>query len=100
MLTMISTAAMVRSGKVYENLMVDVAPTSQKLVERAKGLVMHLGGVDYEEAGALLERCDYEVKPAVVMAARPPTGMPTNALSRGTKIENGVPGAWTAIGSS
>ena len=69
MLTMISTAAMIRSGKVYENLMVDVAPTSQKLVERAKGLVMHLGDVDYEEAASLLESCNYQVKPAVVMAA-------------------------------
>jgi N-acetylmuramic acid 6-phosphate etherase len=70
MLTMISTASMVRSGKVYENLMVDVAPTSQKLVERAKGLVMQLGGVDYDEAGVLLESAGYQVKPAVVMAVR------------------------------
>ena len=70
MLTMISTAAMVRSGKVYENLMVDVAPTSQKLIERAKGLVMLLAGVDYEEAGELLEATDYQVKPAVIMATR------------------------------
>lgn len=70
MLTMITTAAMVRSGKVYENLMVDVAPTSQKLVERAKGLVMHLASVDYDEAASLLERCDYEVKSAVLMAVR------------------------------
>ncbi len=70
MLTMISTTAMVRVGKVYENLMVDVAPTSQKLVERAKGLVMRLSDVDYEAAGTLLEASDYQVKPAVVMARR------------------------------
>lgn len=68
MLTMISTTAMVRWGKTYENLMVDVAPTSQKLVERAKGLVMELGGVDYERAAGLLEQTGQRVKPAVIMA--------------------------------
>lgn len=68
MLTMLTTAAMVRWGKTYENLMVDVAPTSRKLVERAKGLVMHLGGVDYERAAALLADSDHQVKTAVVMA--------------------------------
>lgn len=68
MLTMISTAAMVRWGKTYENLMVDVAPTSQKLVERAKGLVMELSGVDYERAAGLLDATGYRVKPAVLMA--------------------------------
>jgi N-acetylmuramic acid 6-phosphate etherase len=68
MLTMISTAAMVRWGKTYENLMVDVAPTSQKLVERAKGLVMELADVDYEHAARLLEETDYRVKHAVLIA--------------------------------
>lgn len=68
MLTMLTTAAMVRWGKTYENLMVDVAPTSRKLVERAKGLVMHLADVDYDTAATLLARTDHEVKTAVVMA--------------------------------
>jgi N-acetylmuramic acid 6-phosphate etherase len=68
MLTMVSTAAMVRWGKTYENLMVDVAPTSQKLVERAKGLVMELGDVDYEQAARLLDETDYRVKHAVLIA--------------------------------
>jgi N-acetylmuramic acid 6-phosphate etherase len=68
MLTMISTAAMVRIGKTYENLMVDVAPTSAKLRERAKGLVMSLGGVEYDAAAQLLETADYQVKPAILMA--------------------------------
>jgi N-acetylmuramic acid 6-phosphate etherase len=67
-LTMLSTAAMVRWGKVYENLMVDVRPTSAKLVERAKGLVMHLGGVEYERATQLLEQSEHDVKLAVLMA--------------------------------
>ena len=68
MLTMITTTAMVRWGKTYENLMVDVAPTSQKLIERAKGLVMELGAIDYEEAGVLLDQTGFRVKPAVIMA--------------------------------
>ncbi len=68
MLTMLSTAAMIRSGKVYENLMVDVQPTSEKLVERAKGLVMQIGGVEYAEASRLLDATGFQVKPAVLMA--------------------------------
>jgi N-acetylmuramic acid 6-phosphate etherase len=69
-LTMITTASMVRIGKVYENLMVDLRPTSKKLMERAKGIVMHLGGVEYDEAARLLRLTDWQVKPAVIMAAR------------------------------
>ncbi len=68
MLTMLSTAAMIRTGKVYENFMVDVEPTSEKLMERAKGLVMQVGRVDYDEAARLLHRTAYRVKPAVIMA--------------------------------
>jgi N-acetylmuramic acid 6-phosphate etherase len=68
LLTMITTAAMVRWGKTYENLMVDVAPTSQKLIERAKGLVMELGGVGYEDAARLLDETGFRVKHAVIMA--------------------------------
>jgi N-acetylmuramic acid 6-phosphate etherase len=71
--TMLTTTAMVLWGKVYENLMVDVAPTSQKLRERAKGLVMHLGEVEYERASQLLDAAEYRVKPAIVMAR---TGCP------------------------
>lgn len=67
MLTMISTAAMVRSGKIYENLMVDVRPTSEKLRERAKGLVMHLAAVDYPKAQLLLEAAVWDVKLATLM---------------------------------
>lgn len=68
MLTMLSTAVMVRLGKVYGNLMVDVAPTSQKLRERAKGLVMDIAGIDYDEAAGLLSECGDDVKAAIVMS--------------------------------
>src|SRR5690606_9045726 len=47
-LNMLSTAAMIRLGKVYENMMVDLQMTNQKLVERSKRIVMIATGVDYE----------------------------------------------------
>ncbi|MFP4228166.1 MAG: N-acetylmuramic acid 6-phosphate etherase [Salinivenus sp.] len=66
-LNMITTAAMVRLGKVYENMMVDLQRTSDKLVQRAIRTVMMVTGVDYEEADAVLDRCDGHVKTAIVM---------------------------------
>lgn len=67
-LTLLSTAAMVAVGKTWSNLMVDVRPTSSKLRERAKGMVMLLADVRYERAAELLAACDDEVKTAVTMA--------------------------------
>src|SRR4030095_9864738 len=49
-LNMITTAAFVRTGKVYENMMVDLMATSEKLVERSRRTVMTVTGVDYEKA--------------------------------------------------
>jgi N-acetylmuramic acid 6-phosphate etherase len=69
-LNMISTASMVRLGKVYENLMVDVRPNSAKLVERGKGIVMMLTGLSYEEASRVYEAAGRDVKKAVVMQRR------------------------------
>ena len=66
-LNMITTAAMVRLGKVYENMMVDLRRTSEKLVERGIRTVMMVTGVEYETADAVLNRCDGHVKTAVVM---------------------------------
>lgn len=66
-LNMISTALMVRSGRTYGNLMVDVQATNAKLRKRATRLVMLIGEVDEPTAVAALEGCDYEVKTAVVM---------------------------------
>jgi N-acetylmuramic acid 6-phosphate etherase len=67
-LNMISTASMVKIGKVYENLMVDLKPASEKLVERAKGIVVMLAGVGYDEAAEIFERSGGSVKVSVVMA--------------------------------
>ena len=66
-LNMITTAAMVRIGKVYENMMVDLRRTSEKLVERGIRTVMMVTGVEYETADAVLDRCDGHVKTAIVM---------------------------------
>ena len=66
-LNMITTAAMVRLGKVYENMMVDLRRTSEKLVERGIRTVMMVTGVDYDAADAVLTRCDGHVKTALVM---------------------------------
>jgi len=66
-LNMITTAAMVRLGKVYENMMVDLQRTSGKLVERGIRTVMMVTGVAYEEADAVLDACDGHVKTAIVM---------------------------------
>ena len=66
-LNMITTAAMIRMGKVYKNMMVDLQRTSQKLVERANRTVMMVTGVDYETATRTLDQCDGHVKTAIVM---------------------------------
>ncbi|MFE8700261.1 N-acetylmuramic acid 6-phosphate etherase [Cytobacillus sp. FJAT-54145] len=67
-LNMISTATMVKLGKVYQNLMVDVNTSNYKLKERAKNIIMEITNKPYEKAEELLIQTNYEVKPAIVMA--------------------------------
>lgn len=67
-LNTISTGAMVRQGKVFENVMVDLHLTNKKLVERAKRIIMLFAKTDYEEATGLLESADNHVKTAIVMS--------------------------------
>lgn len=69
-LNTISTATMVRLGKVYENLMVDVVATNRKLRSRAARLVQRIADVDAPRAATLLEMARGNVKVAVVMARR------------------------------
>ncbi|MEV5834807.1 N-acetylmuramic acid 6-phosphate etherase [Nocardia sp. NPDC052112] len=64
---MLSTAAMVRAGKVYGNLMVDMRPTNAKLVDRARRIVAEATGADPDTAAALLDAADGHVKTAIVM---------------------------------
>jgi N-acetylmuramic acid 6-phosphate etherase len=66
-LNMITTTAMVRLGKTYENMMIDLQMTNKKLIERAKRIVMMITGVSYEEAQDYLNKANYHVKSALVM---------------------------------
>lgn len=67
-LNMISTSLMIKYGKVYQNLMVDVQPTNLKLLERAKRIIMHASKCTSEEATKFLHQSDYNVKVAVCIA--------------------------------
>jgi len=67
-LNMISTTAMIRLGKVYGNLMVDLQPWSEKLRSRAKKIITLTTGLPQAKAGKLLEDAGYNVKVALVMA--------------------------------
>lgn len=66
-LNMISTASMVGIGKVYQNFMVDLKPTNEKLEERSKRNIMEVTGVDYETAASYFEKSKHQVKIAIVM---------------------------------
>jgi N-acetylmuramic acid 6-phosphate etherase len=66
-LNAITTAAMVRLGKAYGNLMVDLRPTSAKLEDRARRIVAAATGTDEREASRLLRSAGGEVKTAIVM---------------------------------
>ncbi|MFQ6676370.1 MAG: N-acetylmuramic acid 6-phosphate etherase, partial [Fidelibacterota bacterium] len=66
-LNMISTATMVRLGKVYGNLMVDVKAVSEKLLDRATRIICQLTSLSYTEAAQLLRRAHNEAKTAIVM---------------------------------
>lgn len=67
-LNMLSTGSMIRLGKVYENVMVDLQLTNKKLEERAKKIVMMFAGVSYDEAGDWLQKANIHVKTALVMS--------------------------------
>jgi len=67
-LNMLTTGAMIRLGKVYQNVMVDLQLTNKKLEERAKRIVMILAGLEYKEASVYLDKADYHVKTALLMA--------------------------------
>jgi N-acetylmuramic acid 6-phosphate etherase len=68
-LNAITTAAMVRLGKVYRNFMVDLRPGSAKLRDRALRIIEAAGAVSREEAERLYDAADGEVKTAIVMAS-------------------------------
>jgi N-acetylmuramic acid 6-phosphate etherase len=66
-LNMLTTTTMIKLGKVYGNLMVDLNASNVKLVERSRHIVMEITGVSYEEAVMTLNATNQKVKPAIVM---------------------------------
>ena len=66
-LNMLTTAAMIRIGKTYGNLMVDLQVGSEKLKDRARRIITTVTGIEYDEADALLKRAKWNVKAAIVM---------------------------------
>ena len=66
-LNMLSTGAMIKLGKVYENLMVDVEATNLKLIERCKRIVMEATGANRKIAEDYLERANYDVKLSIFL---------------------------------
>ena len=87
-LNMLTTAAMVRTGKTYGNLMVDVKTGSEKLKDRARRILTIVSGIDYQAADKLLKRAHWNVKAAIVMQK---TGLPfRQALSKLRRAESRV----------
>ncbi len=87
-LNMLTTTAMVRVGKTYGNLMVDVRTGSAKLKDRARRIVMAIAGVPAPRARTLLRRARWNVKAAIVMhEARVPY---SEALARLRRAEGQV----------
>ncbi len=66
-LNMLTTTSMIRLGKVYENMMIDLQMTNKKLVERSKKIVMTITGLNYDDASVALENAKGHVKTALVM---------------------------------
>lgn len=78
-LNMLSTGSMIKIGKVYGNLMVDVQASNQKLIERCKRIVSEATGVDRTRAEVLLELTHYDVKLAILVEK---TGLPLDQATQ------------------
>ncbi len=69
-LNMLSTGVMIRMGYVYDNLMVNLQPKNEKLMDRARRIVADAGGVESQKAALLLNAAGGNVKTAIVMAKK------------------------------
>jgi N-acetylmuramic acid 6-phosphate etherase len=87
-LNMLTTIAMIKVGKTYGNLMVDVQTGSEKLKDRARRIIVMVTGVTYDDADGLLKRAKWNVKAAIVMQKTSMT-LP-QALRRLKKAEDSV----------
>src|SRR6476659_8798201 len=87
-LNMLTTVSMIKWGKTYGNLMVDVKTGSEKLKDRARRILGVVTGLDYDSADALLKRAKWNVKAAIVMQK---TGLTLpQAIKRLRKADNSV----------
>ena len=66
-LNMLTTGAMIKIGKTYENFMIDLLPTNEKLKDRALRIVQQIAGVNASTALKTLLECNWKVKPAILM---------------------------------
>ncbi|MDQ0177610.1 N-acetylmuramic acid 6-phosphate etherase [Bacillus chungangensis] len=66
-LNMISTGVMIKTGKVYQNLMINVQPTNEKLIQRSINIIVDATGIENHLAADFLERADNNVAAAIVM---------------------------------
>ena len=79
-LNMLSTGAMIKLGKVYGNLMVDMKASNEKLIRRCETIVCTATDCDEATAVAALKACDYRPKPAIVMVLCGVSAEEANAL--------------------
>jgi N-acetylmuramic acid 6-phosphate etherase len=86
-LNMVSTGVMVKLGKTFGNLMVDVQPTNSKLRDRARRIVAQTCDIDMEKATQLLDACDGEVKTAIVCRL---AGVSTDKARQLLKLSEGM----------
>lgn len=73
-LNMLTTGAMIRLGYTYGNLMINVQPKNEKLVDRAKRIIAQAAGVSYERAGELLDAAGRNVRAAIELAEKERNG--------------------------
>ncbi|HRZ86725.1 MAG TPA: N-acetylmuramic acid 6-phosphate etherase [bacterium] len=85
-LNMLTTASMIRTGRVCGSLMADVTPTNRKLVKRACGIVASLTGAGEKESAAFLKKAGWNAKTAVVMKKK---GLSRAAAERLIERHNG-----------
>ena len=85
-LNMLTTASMIRIGKSYQNLIVDIKASNKKLTARAARIVMQATDCNKETAVATLEQTDYDVKLAILMRL---TGMDLNGAKQQLHHQDG-----------
>ncbi len=86
-LNMLSTGSMIKIGKTYQNFMIDLNPTNEKLKDRAIRIVAQIAQTTHAKAFETLEKCNWEVKTAVVSIAK---NVDTDTARLYLKKNNGI----------